>query len=67
VPRAGTDSLGESRAVIQLPLTEKPFPRTDLSLITQFWIASVATPTDPAGGTIRMPYLPRLNRRCWGR
>lgn len=34
-----------------------------MSLITQFWIASVATPTDPASGTIRMPYLRRLNRR----
>lgn len=63
---ASAEEGADGRPLVHVALDRKPFSEARLDLETQEWVASVGTSVEPQyEGTLRLPYLPRLNRFYW--
>jgi hypothetical protein len=63
---ASAEEGPDGRPVVHVGLDRKPFTEARLELETQEWVASVGTSVEAQyEGTLRLPYLPRLNRFYW--
>jgi hypothetical protein len=63
---ASAEEGADGRPVVHVALDRKPFSDARLDLETQEWVASVGTSVEAQyEGTLRLPYLPRLNRFYW--
>jgi hypothetical protein len=63
---ASAEEGADGRPLIHVALDRKPFSEARLDLETQEWIASVGVSVEAQyEGTVRLPFLPRLNRFYW--
>jgi hypothetical protein len=63
---ASAEDGPDGRPTVHVALDRKPFPEARLDLETQDWVASIGVSVEAQyEGTLRLPYLPRLNRFYW--
>jgi DNA-directed RNA polymerase subunit RPC12/RpoP len=63
---ASAEEGADGRPLIHIALDRKPFSEARLDREMQQWIASVGVSVEAQyEGTLRLPYLPRLNRFYW--
>jgi hypothetical protein len=63
---ANAEAGPDGQPLIHVALDRKPFSEARLDLETQEWVSSVGASVEAQyEGTLRLPYLPRLNRFYW--